>query len=377
MSQLPSSGSVDRETAGRIDVLKAQSAEPGYREVAEAMPQQVWMASPSGELSYVNRRVVEYFTRPGEDIVVNGWLDVVHPDDRERVIERWLTALRSGAPYETEFRLQRAADAEYRWHLGRAEAVHDSAGGIVHWVGTNTDIHDRKLAEQAANAASEAKSRFVSHISHELRSPLSAVIGFADLLGEELEGRGLAELEDYVMRIRRASGHLLGIINDLLDLAKIESGRMELYVEDFEIAAVVRDALDTAYPLAQKNSNRLERRVDPALGSMKSDMGKLRQCLLNLLSNASKFTKRGVIRLEAAREENEAVFRVIDTGVGMTAEQLQKLFEPFTQVHSGPGPGGTGLGLSITRRFCEMMGGVVTAESEPGKGSTFTIRLPL
>jgi len=367
---------VDRETAGRIDPARARAAEPGYREVAEAMPQQVWMARPDGELTYVNKRVIEFFTRSGEEIKVKGWLDVVHPDDRERVIERWVQALRSGRQYEVEFRLLRAADGEYRWHLGLGQPVRDDMGEILHWVGTNTDVHDQKLAEQAANAASEAKSRFVSHISHELRSPLSAVIGFADLLETELAGRGLEEQEDYVRRIRRASGHLLGIINELLDLAKIESGRMALYVEEFEIATVVKDAIDTAYPLAQKNGNRLEKVCAPELGTMKSDMGKLRQCLLNLLSNAAKFTKHGVIRLEARREGDDAFFGVSDTGSGMTAEQVSRLFEPFTQVHAGSKQGGTGLGLAITRRYCEMLGGEVRVESEVGRGSVFSIRLP-
>ena len=184
---------VGRETAARIDPAHARAAEPGYREVAEAMPQPVWMARPDGELSYVNKRVAEYFTKAGEEIVVKGWLDVVHPDDRERVIERWVLALQTGAKYEVEFRLLRASDGEYRWHLGLAEPVRSHGGEILHWVGTNTDIHDRKLAEQAANPASDGKSRFVSSISHELRSPLSAVIGFADLLETELAGRGLAE----------------------------------------------------------------------------------------------------------------------------------------------------------------------------------------
>ena len=267
----------DRETAARIDPQKARAAEPGYREVAEAMPQQVWMARPDGELDYVNKRVTDYFTRAGEDILVSGWLEVVHPDDRERVIERWLAALRTGAPYAVEFRLQRASDGAYRWHLGLAEPVRDKTGAIVHWVGTNTDIHDRKQAEQTAHAASEARSRFLSHISHELRTPLSAVIGFAELLSVELREHGLGELDDdYVTRIRRASGHLLGMINELLDLAKIESGRMELYVEEFEIAGVLGDAFGTAWPLAQKNGNRLERAWSAEIGNMKSDMGKLR-----------------------------------------------------------------------------------------------------
>jgi signal transduction histidine kinase len=168
---------------------------------------------------------------------------------------------------------------------------------------------------------------------------------------------------------------LLGIINELLDLAKIESGRMALYIEEFEIASVVNNAVDTAYPLTQKNANRLEKACATDLGTMKSDMGKVRQCLLNLLSNAAKFTKQGVVRLEARRDGDAVLFVVSDTGSGMTPHQVRRLFEPFTQVHTGSAPGGTGLGLAITRRFCQMLGGEVTVESEPGVGSGFSIRL--
>jgi len=184
------------------------------------------------------------------------------------------------------------------------------------------------------------------------------------------------DLAVYSQRVRRSSEQLLAMIDELLDLARIEAGRMEPALEEFEIDTVVRDAAGTASPLVERNRNRLEVICAPGLGSMKADKTKLRQCLLNLLSNAAKFTRDGVIRMEAFRTAENILFRVADTGRGMTPEQSAKLFEPFTQVHSGAAEGGTGLGLAITRRFCGLMGGEISLESEVGKGSTFTIRLP-
>jgi signal transduction histidine kinase len=169
-------------------------------------------------------------------------------------------------------------------------------------------------------------------MSHELRTPLNSVIGFSDLLETELSDQGLDDLSAYAQRIRRSSEGLLAMINELLDFAKIEAGRMDLVVEDFSIAELVNDAAETARPLVERNRNRLEIACD-GLGSLLSDKTKLRQCLLNLLSNAAKFTQEGVIRLEARRIPDYVIFSVSGTGRGMAPEQAAKLFEPFSQVH--------------------------------------------
>jgi len=354
-----------------------------YRQVAEAMPQQVWTARPDGIVDYINERAVDYYGRTRQKLLDDGWLSVVHPDDREQAVNLWMEALAAGVFFEVEYRVRRALDGEYRWHIGRAVPVYDANGQVEHWICTTTDIHDRKLAEEearqasrTAHAANQAKSTFLAHMSHELRTPLNSVIGFSDLLESELTERGMDDLAVYAQRVRRSSEHLLAMIDEMLDLAKIEAGRMELALEEFEIGTVVRDAADTASPLVERNRNRLEVTCAPGLGSMKSDKTKLRQCLLNLLSNAAKFTRDGVIRMEAFRTAEDIVFRVADAGRGMTPEQSAKLFEPFTQVHSGAAEGGTGLGLAITRRFCGLMGGEISLESTVGEGSTFTIRLP-
>jgi PAS domain S-box-containing protein len=342
-----------------------------YRELAEAMPQQVWTAQPEGLLDYVNRQVLDYCLKSSEELLGAGWLSIVHPDDQEASVSRWVHCLKTGDPYEVEFRLLRAQDGMYRWHLGRAVCVRDDDGRILRWLGTNTDIHDRKMAEQA-------KSRFLANVSHELRTPLNAVIGYAELLQEEVTELGLTRLVPDIQRIYRSGRYLLSLINDVLDLSKIEAGKTELVVEDVDLREVLEAAAETARPLVDHRKNRLELDVPPDAGHIKADRTKIRQCLLNLLSNAAKFTDSGLIRVSAARTPDTIRIAVRDTGIGLTRAEMANLFEPFTQTRPVPAESqaGTGLGLAITREFCRMMGGDVSVESEPGKGSTFTIELP-
>ena len=238
-------------------------------------------------------------------------------------------------------------------------------------------------SEQRARAATQAKSHFLANMSHELRTPLNAIIGYSEMLQEEAQDSGQESFIPDLKKINRSGRHLLDLINDVLDLSKIEAGKMELYLETFDIPNLLEDVSTTVQLLVQKNSNTLEVRCPANLGAMRADMTKVRQSLFNLLSNASKFTKNGKIMLEAAREISPTkadwiVFRVSDTGIGMTPEQQDRVFEAFSQADSATARdfGGTGLGLTITKTFCRMMGGDVALTSEPGKGTTFTIRLP-
>ena len=238
------------------------------------------------------------------------------------------------------------------------------------------------VSEREALAASEAKGQFLANMSHELRTPMNAIIGYSEMLMEECEDLGQeAQIPD-LQRINTAGKHLLALINDILDLSKIEAGKMELYLETFEVAPVVDDVVTTIGPLVSKNGNQLEVRLAEHLGSMHADMTKVRQALFNLLSNACKFTEQGSITLTVDRQQEPEGdwlrFEVRDSGIGMTEEQMGRLFEEFSQAHEATSRqyGGTGLGLAITQRFCEMMGGEVAAESKYGEGSTFTIRLP-
>jgi PAS domain S-box-containing protein len=259
------------------------------------------------------------------------------------------------------------------------------AGAVVSFV----DITSRKRVEEelhnakeAAEAANVAKSQFLASMSHELRTPLNAVIMYSELLQEEAADRGVAEFIPDLEKIRAGGKHLLSLVNGVLDLSKIEAGKMDLFLETFDVATMIADVAGTVQPLVQKNANRLEVRCADSLGSMHADLTKVRQILFNLVSNACKFTTDGTITLDVTRGKDAdrplLTFRVSDSGIGMTPEQVGRLFQPFTQADASTTRkyGGTGLGLTISKRFCEMMGGEVAVSSEPGKGTTFTVRLP-
>ncbi len=250
------------------------------------------------------------------------------------------------------------------------------------------DVTERKQAEQmqkekqAADAANQAKSSFLANMSHELRTPLNAILGYSEMLQEEAEDRGQDTFLPDLGKIHAAGTHLLELINAVLDISKIEAGKMELYLETFSVAKIAQDVAAIIHPLTQKNNNELVTRVSDDIGAMHADLTKVRQTLFNLLSNACKFTHGGKVWMDLAREPSLGgdwiVIRVTDSGIGMTAEQMDRLFEAFAQADSSTTRrfGGTGLGLAISRRFCRMMGGDITVESQAERGSTFTVRLP-
>ncbi len=243
-------------------------------------------------------------------------------------------------------------------------------------------------AKEAAEAASRAKSTFLANMSHELRTPLSAIIGYSELLQEESEDRGHTGIEPDLEKIRSAGQHLLSIINGILDLSKIEAGKVDLFVESFDLRSLVNDVIDMVRPLVETNQNTLRTHFPDDLGSIQSDRTKVRQILFNLLNNAAKFTKQGhidftirreqVLSPDKASEREWICFQVVDDGIGMTPEQTERLFQPFSQGDStiSRDYGGTGLGLSISQRYCQMMGGRITVQSKLGKGASFAVRLP-
>jgi GAF domain-containing protein/CheY-like chemotaxis protein len=242
-------------------------------------------------------------------------------------------------------------------------------------------IENARLFKQL-DVANRHKSEFLASMSHELRTPLNAIIGYSEMLQEEAADLGQESLVPDLGKINTAGKHLLELINAVLDLSKIEAGRMDLYLETFNVPTLVGEITSLIQPLADKNGNRLEVRCDPAVGEMRGDLTKVRQTLFNLLSNACKFTERGTVSLAARREPGDGagfmVFDVSDTGIGLTEEQMGRLFQEFSQAEASTSRhyGGTGLGLALSRRLCRMMGGDVTAVSAPGQGSTFTVRLP-
>ncbi|HLY54244.1 MAG TPA: ATP-binding protein [Stellaceae bacterium] len=267
------------------------------------------------------------------------------------------------------------------------DGVYDGVASGLDLMRASVDLaRDRAVeldrARAVADAANQTKSDFLANMSHELRTPLNAIIGYAQILQEDAADEGNDQILPDLRKIEGAGKHLLGLINGILDLSKIEAGRMEIVLEPVWIPDLVAELETLAAPLAAANHDRLEVTIAEDIGSLETDVTKLKQSLLNLLSNACKFTKDGPVRLAvrwlADGGEPVVEFEVADSGIGMTPEQMGRLFQPFTQADASTSRqfGGTGLGLAITRRLCRLLGGDVTVTSTPGAGSVFTIRLP-
>jgi PAS domain S-box-containing protein len=330
-------------------------------------------------------RIMGY--RPDEAVTSAWWPTHLHPEDQGGAYATHSSLLTRGT-IECEYRFQHK-DGTYRWIRDELRLVHAERGETVEAVGAWLDITERKRAEEALEvksreleAASKHKSQFLANMSHELRTPLNAILSYSQLLLEEVEDLGQHGLIPDLQKIHAAGTHLLGLINDILDLSKIEAGKMDLYLESFDVAAVVQDVGALVRPLVERKANTLNVRCADGLGTMRADLTKVRQALFNLLSNAAKFTEHGTISLSVSRALSDGVdsvtFAVADSGIGISPEQVTKLFQAFAQADSSTTRryGGTGLGLAISRHFCQMMGGDITIESEIGRGSTFTIRLP-
>ncbi|MGU3536506.1 response regulator [Methylobacterium sp. A54F] len=375
---------VSDETIRRLAEERTSRSEERFRSLIEASAAIVWTASAAGEL---HPRQTGWTRFTGQDEAAYaglGFLDAVLPEDRPHTQAAWRHAVATLSPYETEHRLRRS-DGVLRHMAVRAVPILNPDGSLREWVGTHTDITARKEAEAATAAAKEAaeeanraKSQFIANMSHELRTPLSAVIGYAEMLQEELEDLGEPALIADMGKIEANARHLLGLINDVLDLSKIEAERVEIFAEDFSVAEMAAEVASTVEGLVAKKGNVLELTVAADAGLAHTDVTKLRQCLINLLSNAAKFTENGRIGLAVDRAGESLRFAVSDTGIGMNPEQVGRLFERFIQADASTTRrfGGTGLGLAITRAFAHMLGGEVTVESREGAGTTFTLTLP-
>ncbi len=363
---------------------RVRESEERFRTLTESSASIIWTTSPTGEFVHQQRQWMAFTGQEWEAASGMGWLDAVDPADREATVQAWHRAVASTEPYTVEHRLHRA-DGEWRYMAVQGVPVREEDGSIREWIGTHSDITERRMAEaalaaakEAAESANRAKSVFLANMSHELRTPLSAVIGYSEMLEEEMEDLGEPHLIADLQKIKSNARHLLSLINDVLDLSKIEANRMTSYAEDFEVALVAREAVSTVDALVQRKENTLVLELGEDLGAMHSDVVKLRQCLFNLISNAAKFTEKGRITLTVRRDQDWVEFAIADTGIGMTEEQVGKLFQRFSQADESTTRnfGGTGLGLALTRAFCRLLGGEVTVESKLGEGTTFTMRLP-
>ncbi|GJE36912.1 response regulator [Methylobacterium persicinum] len=367
---------------------RLRHSEERFRALIDASASVIWNTTAEGEMQPPQPRWGAYTGQTEEGYLGWGWIDAVHPDDRAMTAEAWARSVEERVPYSITHRLLRH-DGAWRDMEARGVPVFAADGSLREWVGTHTDITARREAEaeaerarQAAEAANRAKSQFIANMSHELRTPLSAVIGYSEMLGEELEDIGQAALLPDLRKIEAAARHLLSLINDVLDISKIEAGRVTASAETFTVTDLLRDVTDSTGSLVEKKGNRFVLDAEADLGAMHQDQTKIRQCLLNLVGNAAKFSENGTITLTVRRHREEDAdwmsFAVSDTGIGLTQEQIGRLFQRFVQADDSTTRqfGGTGLGLAITQAFCRTMGGDIGVESEPGRGATFTMRLP-
>jgi PAS domain S-box-containing protein len=374
----------DGTVIGAIGILRDMREIDKARAYAESLikfaPDPVFVSDLEGKILQANDAVSELLGFRRDEVIEQSLSRFISPEETREFTAALKEVVAKGVTRDARLNPRSASGDTIPTTLN-ASALRDPHGRVIGAIGILRDMRELDKAREAAEIANRAKSQFLANMSHELRTPLNAIMIYTELLRDEATDRSLDDFLPDLKKIHGAAKHLLALINDVLDLARIESGKLELHPETFDLEAMVRDVVATIQPLAQKNANALEVHCPDGIGTMHADPTKVRQSLFNLLSNACKFTEGGTVRLEVGRDAADGdrfVFRVSDTGIGMTPEHLGKLFKPFSQVDPSATRrfGGSGLGLAITRHFCEAMGGDIGVESEPGVGSTFTIRLP-
>ncbi len=362
-----------------------KESESRFRQIADLMPQVVWMARPDGHVEYFNQRWYEYTGRPRREAGDAGWLSVLHPEDAERCAKVWMHSVQTGEPYEIRYRWYEAATQTYRWFLGRALALRDEREEIVRWYGTSTDIHDVVKAEEAARQAraeaeraSRAKDEFLAALSHELRTPLTPVLMAVEDLCED---PALSSPVRETLRMMRRNISLEArLIDDLLDLTRITHGKMVLRLQDGDAHALLGHALEIARDEAQAKGLVITLGLDATLTQVRCDAARIQQVFWNLLKNAVKFTpNKGSITIRSYDEDESLVLEIVDSGIGIPEDNLERIFRPFEQAGliNDHRFGGLGLGLSISKAIVDMHEGSILAESAgAGLGAVFRVRLP-
>ncbi len=357
---------------------RLQESEERFRHMADALPQIIWTALPSGEVDYVNSRGAEYAGVPAEQGLENGWLEFVHPEDRPRIWSDWNRATISGETLDSEYRLRRS-DGVYRWQIVRALPLRNSQGVVVRWFGTSTDVEDQRLAQKVMQEEDRRKNDFLAMLSHELRNPLTPIQNAASLL-RRVEA-GSPDFDRALTILERQLRLMVRLIDDLLDVSRITHGKVLLKEELIDLVAVVRSLLDDRRESLEADELVLEVALPQEPLWVKADLSRAAQAVGNLLDNAQKYTSSGgVVGVEVRAEGGEAVVIVKDSGAGLSPEALERIFAPFVQVGvpAAGRRGGLGLGLSLVRSLAELHGGSVHAHSEGvGRGSVFTFRIPL
>ncbi len=383
--------SLEQTVEERTAALTAAEAEARKLALVASLTHNgVVIIGPGGMIEWVNESFSRLTGVSLNDALGKTADDLLFPaDSPPEILAEKVHGIQQRRPFQLEVLLAHQLSAKKLWLYIDAQPVLDDTGKLARFILILVDITKRKKAEEDARTAREAaedanrtKSAFLANMSHELRTPMNAIIGYSEMLKEEAEDLGHEALVPDLDKIHSAGKHLLGLINDVLDLSKIEAGKMTLFLEEFSVTDMIRDVVTTIQPLVVKNSNSVVIEAPAEMCLMTADITKVRQLLFNLLSNAAKFTHEGKITLTVERRiENDGrwfVFKVADTGIGMTPQQLAKMFQAFVQADASTTRkyGGTGLGLTISRNFCQLMGGDITVQSEQGKGTTFTAILP-
>ncbi len=349
-----------------------------FENLLDLAPQVVWFGQPDGHITYCNPYWYEYTGLSERETLGYGWTAAIHPEDRDSVVGSLRAAAEEGKDSEVEFRL-RGKDESYCWFLARGRTGRDESGMVDAWLGIAVDIEERKKAEQDAWAASQAKSEFLASMSHELRTPLNAIGGYAELLAMGIRGPLNAEQAQDIARIRRSQQHLLALINDVLNFAKVDAGQAEYRMTAVPVDETLRDTESMIAPQILAKGLHYSYKGGDKSASVLADPEKLQQIVLNLLGNAVKFTEPGgTITLSSEPRGNCIEIRVADTGPGISPEKLETIFDPFVQAERrlNQPVQGVGLGLAISQDLAHGMDGKVTVESVLGEGSTFTLSLP-
>jgi PAS domain S-box-containing protein len=376
-----------REWVGmNIDISEKKHAEAALREseahfrmLGETIPQLVWVARPDGHTESVNRHWIEYTGSSPEEMGLTGWLDLVHPEDREQASESWQRALRTGEPYEVEYRFRRASDGEYRWFLARALPIRDGQGHITRWFGTCTDIQDQKLAEEELRRAVRLRDDFLSVAAHELRTPLTSLKLQLELIARAAKdaGGGLSEsLESKLKAAHRQANRLNQLNGALLDVSRIGTGRLHVEREEVDLVDVVQETLQRLAPELERTGCALHTELAAEVRGQ-WDRLRLEQVVVNLLMNATRYGAGKPIEVRLGQEHGEAVLSVRDHGIGIAPEDQQRIFRRFERAVSVDHYGGLGLGLYISSEIVSALGGSISVASQPGAGATFSVRLPL
>jgi PAS domain S-box-containing protein len=374
-----------KEVAGRArtaserlrNEVALQESEAKFRTIADAMPQMVWSTLPDGYHDYYNQRWYDFTGTAEGTTNGNGWKDLFHPEDQERTWALWRHCLRTGDPYEIQYRL-RHHSGHYRWTLGRALPIYSDTGKIIRWMGTCTDIHDQKLAEERLKEADVRKDEFLAMLAHELRNPLAPISAAAQFL--QMGTFDEARVRQTSQIIGRQVHHLTSLVDDLLDVSRVTRGLVELDSAQVDIGHVVADAIEQVTPLVRARRHHLGLQLTPEAPLVMGDKKRLVQVLVNLLNNAAKYTREGgQLLLKTEVRSAHVLIQVVDNGIGMAPELVSRAFEMFAQAERSPdrSSGGLGLGLALVKSLVGLHHGTVSCESAgPGKGSTFTVCLP-